>query len=248
MAAKQPDAIAPAGKLWLLPVTALVIYSLVLLYIEATTSQEYVRTYFTDIGRAAKKGFYAAPDGQIGFAINTSLSAFNLGAAGVLTLFAGLARGGRLGKAEWLFTLQGCMFLYLSADDRLMLHERIGHALHTYSTVILALAGLINLLLYLVLFRFSYFNRRMIVLLITGGILTGFMQVCDLLLPHRMPLRLSIEDLLKTWAGFFFLWFGWESARYRLVDRATAATPFVVPDVLMRLLPGPLARLVGRYA
>lgn len=234
--------------LWLIPVIALVIYSATLLYIEATTSQDHVRTYFTDIGRAEKRGLFAAPNGEIGYAINTSLAAFLFGAAGVMTLFAGLGQRKRLGRAEMLFALQGCVLLYLSADDRLMLHERIGHALHTYSTVILAVTGLVNVAIYLMLFRFRYFNRRMIVLMIVAGVLIFAMTVCDLLLPHAMPLRLSVEDLLKTWAAFFFLCFGWEAARFRLVDRSPPARQFALPAGLANRLPPFLRRIVAHYA
>ena len=228
----------PARRLLQLALSALVIYSAALLWIEATTSQEYVRQYFTDIGQPKKPGYFAAPTGNITFyAINTSLSAFFLACAGVLLIFATVAKPGRWSGQASLYAGQGAILMWMAADERFMLHEKIGAALHTRSTVILIAAVLINGALYAALFRASYFNLRMAGLFAAGVMTFLVMMFLDLLLPHNMPLRLSFEDLTKTWSGFAFLLFAWEAARFRLIGQAEGEKGLRIPYYLTSRVP-----------
>lgn len=227
-----------ARPLWLIPAAGLFLYSITLLWIEATTSQDYVRRYFTDIGQPEKAGYFAAPDGLTTFyAVNTSLSAFLLGAAGILLLFAAFADARNWSRQALLYAAQGALFLWMAADERFMLHERIGAAIGVRSTLVLAAAVLINAVLYAALFRPSYFSGRMVRRLIAGAGLFLVMMIFDLLLPHAMPLRLSLEDLAKTWAGFAFLLFAWEGARFRLIGQAQGDESMVLPEYLVSRAP-----------
>jgi hypothetical protein len=226
------------GLLRATPFAALVAYSAVMLWIEGTTSQEYVRRYFTDIGQPTKAGFFAAPTGDtIFYAVNTSLSSFMLGVAGVLMLFAAFARSGGWSRRDSLYAAQGAIFLWLALDDRFMFHEHLGAAFGIPSTVILMTALAINLGIYLAWFRPAYFSPRMAILLVCAGAAFAFMMVCDLLLPHDMFLRLSLEDLSKTWAAFAFLSFAWETARFRLVGEPAGERPLSVNAGLLNRLP-----------
>ena len=224
------------------PTAALIVYSAVLLWIEGTTSQEYVRRYFTDIGRPTKEGFFAAPTGDtIFYAVNTSLSSFLLACAGVLMLFASFAPRERWSRREGLYAAQGLIFLWLGLDDRFMFHEHLGAALGMPSTFILAAALLANLIVYVSLFRPAYFNSRMATLLVSAGIAFVFMMICDVLLPHDMFLRLSLEDLSKVWAGFAFLSFAWETARFRLVGEPAGEPSLSFDSSLLDRLPNSFA-------
>ena len=224
------------------PLAALVAYTVLMLWIEGTTSQEYVRRYFTDIGRPTKAGFFAAPTGEtVFYAVNTSLSSFLLACAGVLLVFAVFARAGQWTKREGLYLGQGAIFLWLAMDDRFMFHEHLGALLHIPSTFILMAALAINLAIYLIFFRPAYFSPRMAFLLICAGVAFVLMMVCDLVLPHEMFLRLSLEDLLKTWAGFAFLSFAWEAARFRLVGEPAREESMSVSPALLERMPRGLA-------
>ena len=225
------------------PLAALIAYSALMLRIEGTTSQEYVRRYFTDIGRPTKAGFFAAPTGDtVFYAVNTSLSSFLLGSAAVLLFFAAFAGRGPWSRRETLYSAQGAIFMWLALDDRFMFHEHLGAQLAIPSTVILMAALAMNAAAYLLLFRPAYFNSRMAFLLVCAGAAFVFMMICDVVFPHGMFLRLSLEDLAKTWAGFAFLSFAWETARFRLVGEPAGEAPLSVTPALLDRLPGLVAQ------
>ena len=237
------------SQIWLVFLLVLVLYTVGMLWLEASTSQEYVRLYFTDIGMAHREGRFAAADGDIGYGFNTTLSAFLLASAGVLLIFGGSAACMEDRDRKLLFILQGIILIYLGADDRFMLHERIGAAVGVYSTAILALAALANGLVYLRFFRFSALDHRAVILLVLAVGLTGAMMCFDLLIPKQLPLRLSGEDLLKVWASWFFFRFAWEAVRFRLVSQPAGQPAFAVPEKLLAMVPGRLRRLlVTRFA
>jgi hypothetical protein len=241
----QPSEVSPGGggiltgkRLWLLSLIALIIYSIAMIGIEVSTSQDYVRRYFTDIGHPYKQGFFAAPDSKvIFFAVNTSLSAFLLGCSGVILLFASFAAPRPPRNQTRLYAAQAFILLYLSMDDRFMFHERIGAAVGLRSSVILLIAGAVNLAVYIFYFRPEYFSPRMAkVLVVAGGFFFGSM-ILDVFAPHYMVARLSSEDLLKTWAGFWLLTFSWEAARFRLLGQPHGERGFVVPARIRRYVP-----------
>ncbi|MGZ2412083.1 hypothetical protein ACUXST_001504 [Sphingomonas sp. F9_3S_D5_B_2] len=223
--------------LWLLPLAALILYSITMVYIEATTSQDHVRLYFTDIGMPFKHGFFAAADGRFGYGINTSLSSLLLGCSGVLMFLAAFADRQHVSRQASLFAIQGAIFIYLSFDDRLMLHERLGGILHTYSSLLLILVFVMNIGFYLWLFRPSFFNARMVYWFAAASVLFVVMMIFDDVMPHYMPCRLSLEDLMKTWAGFSFLNFAWEAVRFRLVGQPRGEQGYRVPRPILKLTP-----------
>ena len=224
------------------PLAALIAYSALMLWIEGTTSQEYVRRYFTDIGRPTKAGFFAAPTGDtVFYAVNTSLSSFLLGSAAMLLFFAVFARKDRWSRRDSLYLAQGAIFMWLSLDDRFMFHEHLGALLGIPSTFILMAALAVNVAAYLAFFRPSYFNLRMAIILVCAGVAFVFMMICDVLLPHDLYLRLSLEDLSKAWAGFAFLCFAWETARFRLIGEPAGEVPLTVTTAVLNRLPGPFA-------
>jgi hypothetical protein len=208
-----------------------------MLYAEASTSQDAVRVYFTDIGMPFKAGYFAEANGQIAYGVNTSLSSFLFGCAGVLTIFSAIADRGSLSRPMLLFLCQGGIFIFLALDDRFMLHERIGQMANIYSSIILMLAVILNVFVYILLFNLSFFNNKMIIFLSAGVMLTGAMLGVDFFWPLHMPLRLSAEDLLKTWAGFCFLLFAWEASRFRLLGQPQGEPAARLPDWLLPVIP-----------
>ena len=59
----------------------------------------------------------------------------------------------------------------------------------------------------------SSFAERFGACLAAASVLFGVMMFADACLPHDMAMRLSIEDLAKTWATFFFFLFAWCTLR-----------------------------------
>jgi len=208
--------------LWLIAFLALVIYSSALLRLEAQTSQDHVRPYFSDV-------LSSVPF----FAVNTTLSSLLQFCAAMLLFFAATSAS-RPGRQCLLYAFQGFLLLYTAADDRFMFHERLS----TYLDVgdgwlMLALTG-INLCAYLALFKTSYFNLNMLISLIFAAILFFMMMVFDTLLPEKMFLRLSLEDLSKTWSAFFLFTFGWAAAKF---SHAAYPRQLKIPDGLLSIIP-----------
>jgi hypothetical protein len=181
-------------------IVALSIYSGVLLALEFFNSQAYVRNYFTDIIGPVK--FYA---------INTSISVFFLWGTGLLFFVALSFLGANSDyKDKLLFLSQGLVFGYLGMDDRFCLHEAIGNKIHLSDHYVLLFVGGVEVGL-LLLLGWKYLQKpRVLVPLVGGSILFGLMTIVDGFFPLEMVLRLSMEDLLKTWAGFCFLIFSYE--------------------------------------
>jgi hypothetical protein len=46
-----------------------------------------------------------------------------------------------------------------------------------------------------------------------AGALFAVMIVIDASVPHHLTLRLTLEDLAKTWSAFFFALFAWSHVR-----------------------------------
>ena len=183
----------------------LAVYSAALAGLELRTSQDHVRPYFTDI------------EGEVLFhAVNTTLSVALLAGAALLLLFAALNRRGPGEGARAFLAGQAAMFALLAFDDRFQLHERLGYRLgfpDHYVMLAWAAAGVGLLLLY---WRSPHVSRRLTGLFLAGTGLFAVMLGFDALAPHDMVLRLSLEDLAKTWAAAMFFAFAWEAARLQL--------------------------------
>lgn len=185
---------------------SLAVYSAWLIGLEMRTSQAEVRPYFADI------------EGEVPlFAVNTTLSASLLAGAALLMLFAAVAGGQASRGHHRAFLLsQSGIFGLLAADDRFQLHERIGWRLEIGDHYVLLTWGLAEAAALAAFCRPAFLNPRAAALFVAGGALFALMLALDALAPADARLRLSAEDLAKTWAAAMFFGFGWETARHRL--------------------------------
>ena len=190
---------------WML-LAGLALYSIWLMALELTTSQAGVRPYFSDI------------EGSVAlFGVNTTLSASLLGGAALLLAFAALSSD-RAGRSFLLS--QAAIFGLLAADDRFQLHERIGWRLGIGDHYVL-LAWAVAELAFLAAFcRPALLTLKAALLFVAGASLFAIMFAVDAFVPAAAPMRLSIEDLAKSWAAAMFFGFAWETARDHLSTRA----------------------------
>ncbi|MEM7199824.1 MAG: hypothetical protein AAF628_06135 [Planctomycetota bacterium] len=204
---RRPWAIAGYGA-----TAALAVYSALLLVLEWRTSQDVARLYMTDIEGPVR--FYA---------INTTLSVFLLGATGLLFLVCSLCHEDREPRAVWFYLSQWAVFGYLAFDDRFKVHESIGWRLEIGDHFVLLSVVALEVAL---VFRYREILRPIPwarEFLLGGTVLTGVMFIFDALVPHDMVLRLSIEDLAKSWAAFLFLCFAWACLRHHLGELKAGA-------------------------
>ncbi len=185
---------------------ALVAYSATLMGIELTTSQDFVRQYFTDI------------EGDVAFyAINTTLSTFLLAGAALLLMFAALSGDAReQARARWFLISQAGMFAFLAFDDRFQLHEAIAYRIGIGDHFVMLAWVAIEAAFVFGLCRLNRVTLRMAALFVVACGFFTVMLVFDAVVPHDMILRLSIEDLAKTWAAALFLGTGWYAARFHI--------------------------------
>ena len=180
-------------------------YSLWLLGLEMSSSQAQVRPFFSDIGAEMAL-----------FGVNTTLSVALLGGAALLLLFAGTA-GDRQRDSSRVFLLtQAALFAFLAADDRFQLHERIAWRLGIGDHHVTLAWAVAELGLLTALWRPTLLPLRATFLFLAGGALFMVSFLVDVLAGADTWLRLSVEDLAKTWGAAMFFNFGWETARFHL--------------------------------
>jgi len=218
--------LSPTRKNWILGSFAAALggYTLALLLFEWRTSQEAVRFFFQDIyGDTLLKG------------LNTTICvAFLWGACLLFGVTAWCCRQRSGQEREGLFAIsQVLVFFYLACDDRFQIHERIGRQLGVEDAYILVGVGLIEVLL---LWRLGGFGRRAVTqrrtVLLAGGLFAA-MAFVDAVLPSGLRLRLSVEDLLKTWSCAALLLFAWQTCRTQIAALASAARPQAANPVLI---------------
>ena len=178
----------------------LILYSITLLTIEFLTSQDFVRNFLTDI------------EGPVPFyAINTSLSSLLFILTGVLFFISyQLIDKTPNNTRELRFYLaQIFIFLYLGLDDRFMFHEKMKHHIGIDGDIVLGLLVVIEFFIIVYLGNISERDVSTKISLLLAGIFTFIMLLFDHIVPQKMVLRLSIEDLSKTWSAFFLLMFSW---------------------------------------
>ena len=184
----------------------LAVYSAVLIALEFNTSQDYIRHYFSDI--EGPRPF---------FAINTTLSTFLLAGGAMLLAFTASAGhrpiSGRLGLFLWS---QAGMLGFLAFDDRFQLHEALAYRIGIGDHFIMATWALIEAVLLLSLARLAEIPFRAFMLVAIGGAFFAVMMVFDAIVPHDMVLRLSLEDIAKSWAAALFFAGCWVLARFHL--------------------------------
>lgn len=186
----------------IITIIILLLYSIVILYIEYSTSQKFIRNFLTDI------------EGPVPFyAINTTLcytlliisSLFFLLSAYILRL-----KKDFYNSSEFYFLIsQSIIFFYLAIDDRFMFHEKLNHYMGIPGDLIIVVIGLLELIILLTVGKIktrTHSIKNSFYLMTTFAFL---MIVIDLIFPADMVLRLSLEDLSKTWSTFFIARFSW---------------------------------------
>ncbi len=183
----------------------LVAYSIVLLGIEWTTSQDYVRNFFTDV--TGPVPFYA---------VNTTLSVSLLwGTALLFGVCAFCSREQKATTAQNFYLSQTAIFFWLGFDDRFQFHEKASAFLTIRDEwILLAVAGLELALL----LKYSrvYLPKSANRYFISASLLFVGMIIVDGLFPHDLVLRLSSEDILKTWACFQFALAAWSTVTFQI--------------------------------
>lgn len=190
--------LSPA-RLPLAVVASFALYSITLLVIEWRTSQDYARNFVTDI--TGPVPFYA---------VNTTLCVCLLsGTALCFLIAANLTKPSRHSVAYWWRLSQVAVFVYLTCDERFQLHEKIGGWLdHGDHYILLAVGGGELCLLWLG-WRNRLLPTQSFAPLVVAGVLFAIMVAIDALGAHDGRLRLTLEDVTKTWACLFFFRFGW---------------------------------------
>lgn len=190
------------------------LYSAALLLLEWRTTQQEVRPYFTDL------------EGPVLFyGVNTTLSVALLWGTGLLCTVALFLRGEErpwLSRGGRFLLSQIAFFAALGLDDRFMIHERMGGIVGFNDAWLLLATGVAELLL-LLWYRSQWNSPAARRWLLGAALSFGVMTVVDGLIPAERVLRLSVEDLSKTWSGFFLFLFGWELVRLQLARREVGA-------------------------
>lgn len=183
------------------------LYSLSLVYLEFTVSQEYVRRFVDDITGPSR--FYA---------INTTLCVFlEWGTALLFGVCAVAARSGEKWNREIPFYYsQIAVFAYLGLDDRFRIHEMIGSKFGFNDALVILALGLIEAAFLLAWGRIWERSRRLKTLFLAAGICFSIMVIIDGLVPRDLIPRLTVEKLSKTWGAVFLFLFAWESLNEKL--------------------------------
>jgi hypothetical protein len=171
-----------------------------LMIVELSTSQDFVRHFFTDI------------EGPVPFfAVNTTLSVFLLWSTALLFLvcFALFGEAVVPLRLRWFYASQVVVFAFLGFDDRFKVHERIGMWFDIGDHYVLAAVAIAQCGFLTILGGRTVLHGAALKCLGLASVLFTVMLVVDAKFPHDLVLRLSLEDLAKTWACLFFLLFAW---------------------------------------
>ena len=184
----------------------LVVYSGVLLVVEANTSQDFVRHYFSDI--EGPRPF---------FAVNTTLSTFLLTGAAMLLVFVVFSGKDDISShAKWFFSSQALILSFLAFDDRFQLHEALAYRIGIADHFVMASWAVAEVGLVIAFAKLADITVRAAILVALGGVFFAVMMVFDAVVAHDMTMRLSIEDLAKSWAAALFFAASWHLARFHL--------------------------------
>lgn len=186
---------------WLL---LLVSYSLILIFTEIKTSQNYVHYFYADI------------EGEVPFyAINTSLAvALMLATSLMFKVNSVLLPFEKINVIQRKFYLsQACFFCYLALDDRFLIHEKLGYILGINDAYIILSLGLTEIAFILTWGNYQQWKESTKSYLFKAAICFAIMVIMDGFFPQEVVLRLSLEDLSKTWANVFLFLFAWDIFR-----------------------------------
>lgn len=173
-------------------IALLLVYTLGILGIEWFTSQTYVRHYLADIAGPVRL-----------WAINTTVTTFLLTAGALLyALNLYFVEGAEHARTRVFFLSQIAVYLYLAADERLVIHELIGRETGTHDSVTLLLVGVTEVVLLLTLGSFRSQPRPLQALWLGSAGFAACMFFVDIFVDEFARMRLSLEDMFKTWSIF----------------------------------------------
>lgn len=183
-------------------VVLLLVYSAAIMGCELMFGQPAVREYLTDIH--GKVFFYG---------INTTLTTLFLVLIAYNFILCALdfKKSDRGKKLLWFFISQSALFLFLAMDERFKVHERIGVHLKIDDAYVLGMIGVFELGLLYYYKEIQWPRTFKSLSLFLGGFLFGIMILIDAFGADKGVLRLSFEDLSKTWAIFFLFLYSFES-------------------------------------
>lgn len=144
------------------------------------------------------------------FGVYTTLSATLLWASGLYFAIAlSFSNESTEPKSILFLGSRVAVFGYLGPDDRIQAHEWIALKISTHSyyvgdNYILLTVGLLEIGSLWFLGRRYLFKLNVFILLALAASLFVIMIVFDAAMPQDMMLRLTIEDLCKSWAGLAF--------------------------------------------
>jgi hypothetical protein len=126
-------------------------------------------------------------------------------------------------RARWFFASQVVIFLYLGFDDRFLIHEMLGPVFHVNDAYVLVAIGAIEVMVIAFLGEFRRAPTVARVHLVLGATFFGLMAAIDAFAPARALLRLSIEDLSKTWSCVFLFLFAMWTCNEHIAELKAAA-------------------------
>jgi hypothetical protein len=189
---------------WLL---LLVSYSLILIFVEIKTSQDYVHYFYADI--EGKVLFYA---------VNTTLTISLMLATSLMFKVNSvlLPREKNNVTQRFFYLSQAYFFCYLAFDDRFLIHEKLGYILGINDAFIILSLGVTEIALILTWGNYQQWKESTKSYLFKAAICFAIMVIMDGFFPQEVVLRLSLEDLSKTWANVFLFLFAWDIFRQNI--------------------------------
>jgi hypothetical protein len=182
-------------------------YTLIVAATEFFGSQRAARHFLTDV---------VSPCPEFGhlplYASNTSFSVFLFWAGAVLFLVARscLKPPERGGREEIFLVSQALIFFFLGFDDRFMMHEGLSDTIGFKDWLFFGILGALEGFCLLVPGRLFQRGGKALLNIVLAGGFFGLMMFADVILPHDMFMRLSIEDLAKLWSAVFLFKFAWD--------------------------------------
>ena len=201
---------------WLM-FAALGAYSVGLIGIELCTSQDYVRHYVSDVEGPVR--FYA---------VNTTLSVFMLWATALLFgvgLWCATGANERW-QTRWFLASQIAIFAWLGLDDRFRIHEYVAEHAGIGDHYVLIAVGIVEILCLTLLGWQIIMRRAVLIWLAAASVLFAVMLFFDAVVPHDALLRLSVEDVTKTWAALCFCLFAWKILSQQIEQFARSRQPW----------------------
>ena len=191
----------------------LVVYSTIMICINWFWPASCVRYFLTDIvSSSAEYEFLPL------YAVNTSLSVFLLWAGAVLFMMAWRCLPAEEcgGREETFLVSQMLIFFYLGCDDRFLIHEGLSDTLGMKDALFFGALGLLELFFLLRFGRLFSRSRKIMIDVILAGFFFGIMFLADVVMPYRMKMHLSIEDIAKLWSAVFLFKFAWDTCSEKI--------------------------------